>query len=124
MKILTKSTFLRKHTPSNVAIPHLLVYSGPILVNFSGQKWDFKFQQLFKTECEHVFQMLYDENCCIYSTNGNTKSKISQPKRCMVKKQPFPNIYVFLKDPGIVKRLFFIKFDLLNVVIKNPRKSV
>ena len=43
MKILTKSTFLRKHTPPNVAILHLLVYSGPILVNFSGQKWDFKF---------------------------------------------------------------------------------
>ena len=42
MKILTKSTFLRKHTPPNVAIPHLLVYFGPILVNFSNQKLDFK----------------------------------------------------------------------------------
>ena len=42
MKMLTKSTFVRKHTPPNVAIPHLLVYSNPVLVNFSGQKWDFK----------------------------------------------------------------------------------
>ena len=37
-----KSTFVRKHTPPNVAIPHLLVYSNSVLVNFSSQKWDFK----------------------------------------------------------------------------------
>ena len=34
-----KSTFVRKHTPPNVAI---LVYSNPVLVIFFGQKWDFK----------------------------------------------------------------------------------
>ena len=38
MKVLTKSTFIRKQTPPNVAIPHLLVYSNPVLVNFSGRK--------------------------------------------------------------------------------------
>ena len=43
MKILTKSTFVRKYTPPNVAIPDLLVYSGPILVHFSGQNWDYIF---------------------------------------------------------------------------------
>ena len=43
MQILTKSTFLRKHTPQNVANLHLWVYSQPILVHFSGQKWDFKY---------------------------------------------------------------------------------
>ena len=37
MKILKKSTFLRKHSLQNVAILHLLVYCGPILINFSGQ---------------------------------------------------------------------------------------
>ena len=42
MKILTKWTFLRKHTPPNVAIPHLLVYSRTILVDFSAQKGNFK----------------------------------------------------------------------------------
>ena len=42
MKILTKSTCLRKHTPPNVAILHLLVYFGPILVKYSNQKRDFK----------------------------------------------------------------------------------
>ena len=42
MKILTKSTFVRKHTPPNIAILHLVVYSGPLLVNLSGKKWDFK----------------------------------------------------------------------------------
>ena len=43
MKILTNSTFLTKHTPPNVAILHLLVYPGPILVYFFGQKCDFNF---------------------------------------------------------------------------------
>ena len=32
---------LKKHTPPNAAIAHLLVYSRPILANFSGQKWNF-----------------------------------------------------------------------------------
>ena len=42
--MLTKSTFLRKHTPPNVAILHLLVYANPKckMQKFSGQKWDFK----------------------------------------------------------------------------------
>ena len=39
MKILIISTFLRKHTPPNVTILHLLV---PILKYYSGQKLDFK----------------------------------------------------------------------------------
>ena len=46
MKILIKQTFLRKLTPPNVAIPHLLVYSRTILVDFSAQKVDFKFFRL------------------------------------------------------------------------------
>ena len=46
MKILAKLTFLRKHALRNVDILHLLVYFGPILVNFSGQKWDFNFFSL------------------------------------------------------------------------------
>ena len=46
MKILEKSTFLRKHT-LNVAILHLLVYYKSILIYFSGQKWDFKMFRFF-----------------------------------------------------------------------------
>ena len=42
IRILTKSIFLRKHTLPNVAIPHLLVYCGLILIYFSGQKSNFK----------------------------------------------------------------------------------
>ena len=56
MKILTKSTFLSKHTPSNVAILHLLVYSGSILIYFSGQKLDFKifrFSSIIKSMFSH-----------------------------------------------------------------------
>ena len=34
--------FLENIPPPHVAIPHLLVYSRQILVNFSGQKRDFK----------------------------------------------------------------------------------
>ena len=33
---------LENIAPPNVAILHLLVYSGPILANFSAQKWDLK----------------------------------------------------------------------------------
>ena len=43
IRILTKSIFLRKHIPPNVAIPHRLVYCGLILIYFSGQKSNFKF---------------------------------------------------------------------------------
>ena len=42
MKILKNYLFLRKHTPPNVAIPHLLVYGEPMLIYLSGQKLDFK----------------------------------------------------------------------------------
>ena len=42
MKILKNLLFLREHTRPNVAILHLLVYCGHILIYFSGQKWDFK----------------------------------------------------------------------------------
>ena len=42
MRIYTNWTFLRKHTHPNVAIPHLLVYSRTILVDFSAQKVNFK----------------------------------------------------------------------------------
>ena len=47
MKIWTKSTFLRKHTPPHVAILHLLVYCGPTLIYYSGQKLDFKIFIIF-----------------------------------------------------------------------------
>ena len=46
MKIKTKVTFLRKHTPPNVAILHLLVYSRTILVDFLAQKVNFIFLRL------------------------------------------------------------------------------
>ena len=42
MKIKINLTFLRKHTPPNVAIPHLLVYSRTILADFWAQKINFK----------------------------------------------------------------------------------
>ena len=42
MKTLTNQTFFRKHTPPNVAILHLLVYSRTMLVDFSAQKVNFK----------------------------------------------------------------------------------
>ena len=41
-KLLTKSLKFRKHTPPNVAILLHLVYFGPILIYFSGQKINFK----------------------------------------------------------------------------------
>ena len=41
-KILAKAKNVRKHTPPNVAIPLLLVCFGPIWVDFSGKKVNFK----------------------------------------------------------------------------------
>ena len=38
-----KLIFLRKHTPLIVAIPHLLVYSRTILVDFSAKKVNLNF---------------------------------------------------------------------------------
>ena len=49
---IEKATFFRKHTPTNVAILHLLVYCGTILIYFSSQKLDFKnlnFSPIIKT---------------------------------------------------------------------------
>ena len=49
LKIVTKSTFLKKHPPAppNFAIAHLLVYSRPILANFSVQNGILKCSYFF-----------------------------------------------------------------------------
>ena len=44
---IDNSTFLRKHTPPNATILHLLVYCRPILIYASGQKLDFKIFRFF-----------------------------------------------------------------------------
>ena len=86
MKISTKSTFFRKHTPPNVAIPHLLVYSRPVLVYFSDQKWNlknFNFPPIIKSMfslynlknmlgngfpfLNSIFFLHQDENCVLHN---------------------------------------------------------
>ena len=69
MKIFSKSTFFLENLPPNVAILHLLVFCGLILIYFSGQKLYLK-QIIFFFIIKSMFSLYNLKTSLLLKENG------------------------------------------------------